>query len=50
MIAYPHPPQVMDWLRLAAFLILVLGALLAVAALLFLAQTPDGLPLVLAAA
>ena len=43
-----HPdPHIMEWLRLAAFILIVLAALLALGAMVFLSQSPEGLPLIM---
>jgi len=48
MIAYHHTTQAQDWLRVAGLLILVLGALLALVALVLFFQSPGGVPPTLA--
>ncbi|GEM_PF-7105250 len=45
--AHPmHGPQMLDWLRLAGFLVLALGALLALIAVVLLSQSPEGVPVI----
>ena len=46
-----HPaPKVMAWLKLAGVILITLAALLALIAILFWAQPPEGQPFLIAAA
>jgi hypothetical protein len=46
-----HPdPKVMSWLKLAGVILITLAALLALIAILFWAQPPEGQPFLIAAA
>ncbi len=45
-----HPdPRVLSWLKLAGVVLITLAALLALVAILFWAQTPEGQPFLMAA-
>jgi len=46
MIIMHHGPHLIDWLRIAGFMILALGALLALLAVILLSQSPEGMPLI----